>query len=127
MKNPSNPKERNLLKGALRRVFSRSELRRQALEKSIVNVTDSTRPRVKRWSMCPMCETLEPTYKMQVDHIIPLVPTDKTLEDFTWDELINRLWCSADNLKAICLQCHKNKTKLEMIERRKFKKQRSVK
>jgi hypothetical protein len=48
MNNPRvTSKERGLLKGAIRRVFSRSDLRRKVIELSRIDHTDSTRPRVK--------------------------------------------------------------------------------
>lgn len=122
-KNPRiTQKERNLIKGALRRVFVRSELRRRALKHNEVEHSDDKHPRVKRWSWCTTCGEVIPSYKTQVDHVIPLIPIDKTLEDFTWDELIDRLWCNEENLKLLCIPCHKLKSKLEAKERRKYRK-----
>ena len=123
MKNPSNPKERNLLKGAIRRVFSRSELRRKALSESTVGgYKDVTRPRVTKWSVCPRCGQMTPTYQMQVDHIEPVIKVNETLDDLTWDQLVDRIWCKISNLVAICKPCHKVKTKQENAERRKLRK-----
>ena len=124
MKNPNmTNKERGLLKGAARRVFSRSELRRAALELSKINFSDPNRPRVKKWSRCPECNKNTPTYKMEVDHISPVIFYDQTLEDMSWDLLIDRIWCNIDNLRAICSDCHKIKTSNE----RKLRKKRTKK
>lgn len=124
MKRPTSPKERNLLKGAIRRVFSRSELREEALQRSIIpGYLDPKRLRVTKWSMCPDCSTPTPAYLMQVDHISPIIRINESLEDLTWTELIeNRVWCSLSNLKAICKSCHKIKTKAENKKRRELKK-----
>jgi hypothetical protein len=121
-------KERNLLKGAMRRVFSRSELRQLAVATTKINHTDITRPRVKKWSMCPVCTQYTPTYLIEVDHSDPIVPLDKSLEDMSWDEVINRIWCELDNLKPICKSCHLQKTRVEgKIRRENRKKRKGIK
>ena len=125
MKKPSNPKERNLLKGAIRRVFSRSDLRVAALLATRIEHFDENRPRVTKWSWCMDCGVLEPTYAMQVDHLEPLIPLNTALEDMSWDEVVNRAWCELDNLRPLCKPCHKEKTKAENKERRRLKKERT--
>lgn len=115
-------KERGLIKGALRRVFSRSDLRKEALSKSIIYHVDTTRPRVKKWSLCPECKQPTPSYLMQVDHIIPVVALDGRFEDMTLDQLADNLWCVSSNLLAICTPCHKLKSKAEAKIRRLNKK-----
>lgn len=124
MKHPSNPKERNLIKGAIRRVFSRSELRRLVVDSSRIDYTDATRPRVKKWSYCPECCKETPTYLMEVDHVNPIIRPGESLDDLTWDTLIGRVWCEFENLRAVCKPCHKAKTKLENAERRRLKKEK---
>lgn len=125
MRKPDNPKERNLIKGAIRRVFSRSELRRQALDSTRIEHYDEERPRVTKWSWCTDCGIIEPTYLMEVDHVTPLVPLDGSLEDMTWDEVVNRTWCDPVNLKPKCKDCHSIKTKGENAERRRLKKEKA--
>lgn len=116
------PKDKALLKGCFRRVFSRSELRKQALESTRIKHSDIDRPRVTKWSWCTECGLVEPSYKMEVDHYEPLVPLDKTLEDLSMDELVKRMWCELDNLRPMCKDCHKEKSKTENKIRREFKK-----
>lgn len=123
LKNPRiSAKERGLIKGALRRVFSRSDLRRSAIDASRIEHEDPARPRVKKWSRCPVCNNPTPTYLMEVDHVIPIIPVDSSLEAMSADDLINRIWCDASNLLAICEPCHKIKTKAESANRRLYKK-----
>ena len=123
MKNPKNPKERNLIKGAIRRVFSRSDLRREALSNSHVKgYHDPERKRVTKWGKCTECQLMVPLYQMDIDHKIPVVPINSSLEEMTWDELVDRIWCDINNLKAICKPCHKLKSALETKERRRIKK-----
>lgn len=119
-------KEKGLLKGAIRRVFSRSEIRRKALkDSSIPGHSDPNSPRVRAWSRCCICFGIFPSYKMDIDHKFPVVPVDQTLETMTADQLIDRIWCDEEFLRALCKECHKQKTKEENSERRKFKKLRS--
>lgn len=119
MKKPSNPKERGLIKGAIRRVFSRSELRKEALQLSrLEGYYNAERPRVTKWSRCPDCGESTPTYLMEVDHVIPVIGIAESLDDLTWDQLVDRLWCDIQNLRAICKPCHSQKSTQENKERR---------
>jgi hypothetical protein len=118
-------KERGLLKGAIRRVFSRSEVRRAVVEASRIVYTDPKRPRVTKWSMCSACKQPTPTYLIQIDHIEPIIGTDESMEEISWDELVNRIWCEETNLTPVCKPCHTLKTKAENALRRKHKKEMS--
>lgn len=125
MKKPSNPKERNLLKGALRRLFGRSDIRYEAIQNGIVKgYTDPKRKAVKFWVKCEGCGCMEAKSNVQVDHKDPLVPITQTLEDMSWDDVVDRLWCDAANLQLLCKPCHKTKTKEENKARRLYKKER---
>lgn len=114
-------KEQGLIKGALRRVFARSELRIQVLKTNTVVHADPDRVRVTRWGWCNECGCIEAAYKLQIDHKDPVIPIDKALDDFTWDEVVDRIWCDKENLIPLCLECHRRKTKVENKERRKYK------
>lgn len=116
-----------LIKGALRRVFSRSELRRQALSLARVNHSDPKRPRVKTWYRCPLCHGYFAQAEMNVDHVIPVVPLDKSLEEMSADDIVNRIWCDKENLMAICKPCHTRKSSVETKERRLRKKKKNGK
>ena len=123
MKNPRiTAKERGLLKGAIRRVFSRSDLRRAVIASARIVHFDPARPRVKKWCRCTECKQPVAEYQMEVDHFHPLVPIEKTLEDMSWDELIDRAWCEEKGLLPKCKPCHKSKTKEENKKRREARK-----
>lgn len=114
MNNPRiSAKERNLLKGAVRRVFSRSDLRRAVIEAATIEHSDPARPRVKKWGMCAECKKPTARYQMEVDHIDPIVKIGLTLEGMSWDTVIDRTWCVKANLQALCIPCHKAKSKYE--------------
>lgn len=117
-------KERNLIKGAIRRVFSRSETRREALADAQIQHYDPKRPRVTKWGRCEHCKKPEALYKMQADHIEPVVPISMSLEDMSWDEIINRIFCNKNNLQILCLGCHSSKSKSETKQRAQARKER---
>lgn len=112
-------KEFGLIKGAMRRVFSRSDLRKAALERALVIHSDPDRPRVKKWARCQKCGALEAAYKFDVDHIDPIVPVTRRQLDMTVQELADRIFCALSNLWVLCEVCHDAKTKGENAERRK--------
>lgn len=115
MNNPRiNNKERGLIKGAIRRVFSRSDLRKAALDAASIDHSDPTRPRVQKWCKCAKCGQVVPKYTCDVDHIDPVVPIHVPLEAMDWDDLVNRVWCEAKNLQVMCDPCHREKTKKEL-------------
>src|SRR5690349_11010704 len=94
-----SPKELELIKGALRRTFSRSELRRNTLLRATIEHKDSARPRVTKWGKCESCGTIEARYQLDVDHIDPVVPLNKTTQDMSVEELVFRMWCEPSNLQ----------------------------
>ncbi len=124
MRNPRiTPKEQGLIKGALRRVFSRSEIRRKIITKSVMpGYIDVTRPRVKTWCLCAICGKPNPKSYMVADHLLPVININETLSDLDWNTLIDRLWCEESNLQAVDTDCHKIKTKEENKLRRAHKK-----
>lgn len=115
------PKERGMLKGAIRRVFSRSELRKAALLRVKVDHSDSSRRRVKTWYYCEFCGELHPQHNLNCDHIDPVIPTNTTFDNMTLDNTVDRTWCAPTNLQILCLTCHKAKSRLEKEERKKYR------
>jgi CRISPR/Cas system CSM-associated protein Csm3 (group 7 of RAMP superfamily) len=114
-------RERGLIKGALRRVFSRSELRRKVLRAAIVEHTDPSRKRVKTWVTCNICGKPEAISNAVVDHLDPLIPVNTTFEQMSLDTVVDRLWCEENNLQVVDQACHKEKTAIERKQRRKKK------
>ena len=63
---------------------------------------------------CNQCGNLFPQCEMAIDHLRPVVPVDgftgEKFVDYNWNELIQRLYCEADGLQALCKGCHKLKS-----------------
>lgn len=75
------------------------------------------------WFVCEMCKGERE--KIEIDHIVPCI---KPAEGFkTWDEYINaRFVETADQLQALCHECHGAKSKAENAARRLKKKETPV-
>lgn len=119
------PRERGLIKGALRRSFARSDLRRKVLEASVISHIDPTRPRVKTWVKCATCGKPEAKSYCVIDHVEPVIPVDSSFEEMSLDDVVDRMWCDPTNLLPICEACHIIKTKSENRQRREYKNAKS--
>lgn len=49
-----------------------------------------------------------------IDHIEPVVPISG---EFSWNAIINSMFCEASNLQLLCLDCHTVKCKQEAAKR----------
>lgn len=118
----------SLAASAIRRVFSRSELRRRVLEAAIVSHSDPSRPRVKCWVQCAKCKQPQAKSSVEVDHNRePVIPIDSSLHAVIgsisgWDYLFDRIWCDNSNLQVLCESCHDRKSQEENKIRRRNKK-----
>lgn len=115
-------KDLALIKGALRRAFTRSELHKEVLTASIVQHEDPKRPKVKTWCKCEGCGRPEAKSYMQVDHIVPVVKIEEVGCNIPIDVLVNRIWCEKELLQILCKTCHTIKTQGENKSRRAYKK-----
>lgn len=108
---------------ARKRSFIMSALRRaqwppkyQAIKRAYVeDGINAKTGRKCKLHKCESCGDLFPAKDMRADHINPIVPV--TGFD-SWDALIDRLFCEIDGFQAICVDCHKIKTKQENEQRK---------
>jgi hypothetical protein len=63
---------------------------------------------------------METIYKDHIDPVIPLVSG----WEWSWDEIIERMFCEIENIQVICKECHDEKTKEESEIRKKLKKEK---
>lgn len=93
------PKLHSQIRSALRKIFMWSEPRQEAFKKSN--------------KICTICKTQFKGKELQVDHIESVGPTPGSRNagpDTTWDLFITRMFCDADKLQVVCINCHNNKT-----------------
>jgi hypothetical protein len=101
-----------IIKGALRRVMARSPIIRFVLDRAVHPYKKGVRG--GKQYICRCCKEAFPANRVAVDHIEPVVPTNRSLESMDYNELVSRIFCLANNLQVICDVCHKTKTKAEM-------------
>lgn len=122
------------IRSAIRRTFSRSPLVQEVL-KSVRSEHDKfnkdgalAKKKAVRYE-CAMCGKLFMRTQVAVDHVDPVIPLDKEFTD--WNEFVERLFCSEDNLQVLCsykikdkhkhndeLSCHHKKTQQERALRK---------
>ena len=110
----------NLISGAIRRVFSRSETCKAA--RSRAKHPETKGPRGGNRYICQECGNLFGARDTQIDHNVPVIPLGSSLKDMSWDRYIERLFCDVSNLDCLCKGCHKQKTQAENKIRREMKK-----
>ena len=112
------------VKGALRRLSSRSPQHKEAMEKAVHPIIKG--PRGGKQYICAKCNKTFSGKNVQVDHKETVIPVNETIEEMSWDEIIKRIFCSSDKLQVLCKQCHKKKTAEERKERKRFKTERFI-
>jgi len=126
--------ERNRIKGALRQAFRMSPQMWETLQRARVELppalkkdgTPGKRPRVRY--KCAICGELFQQKFVQVDHVDPVVPLDKTEADMSYDEMARNIFAKSANLQVVCStpmtknggkpSCHKIKSDEENFIRR---------
>jgi ribosomal protein L44E len=101
------------LRGGFRRYPAKYEVLKEALWGKKLN---SKTGRQCIHYTCNECKHEYPAREIQIDHIEAVVIPEEGF--VSWDKFISRLFCSKENLQALCVTCHKKKTK-EETERRK--------
>lgn len=105
------------LRSSFRKYATKYEVLREAATEKKVNTATG---RVAQHYRCNGCKKEFVQSSIQIDHIVPVV---KATGFDTWDDYVNSLFCSKDNLQVLCLTCHKAKTKDENAVRRSVKKE----
>lgn len=78
--------------------------------------TNQKTGRLAQHFRCSLCGNEFTQKDMEVDHIKPVVDPAKGFQ--SWDVFIDRLFCEANNLQAICKPCHLLKTNKEKQEKK---------
>jgi 5-methylcytosine-specific restriction endonuclease McrA len=109
------------IRGAIRRIFSRSPVKIEVLMKVRREVPRYNKDgsRGKRDAVqyqCNVCKSWVGSTKVEVDHIIPVIETNE--HGFVdWNLFVERLFCGPENLQVICDPCHDKKTYEEQQKR----------
>lgn len=124
MKKKPKYNQNSAIRGAIRRTFSRSPIVREVLmsgrrEVPRFNKDGSRAKKDAVQYQCQVCNEWVGSTKVAVDHVEPVISVDDGFVD--WNNFVDRLFCSKDNLQRICEDCHDSKTYVEKIARLKKK------
>ena len=109
----------SFIKGALRAASVRWPPRYQCMHEAFIErAINPATGRLAKLYRCKKCEGAFPAANMEVNHIIPVVPTSGF---DSWDGVVERLFCEKDGLEALCKTCHKKVTKEENQQRKEIK------
>lgn len=110
-----------VIRGAIRRVFSRSPVKIDVLMKVRREVPrilkDGSRGKKDCVQyQCNVCKNWIGSTKVEVDHVAPVIElNEKGFVD--WNLFVERLFCGPENLQVICDFCHDKKTHEEQLKR----------
>lgn len=74
-------------------------------------------PEEKRY-YCEECGLVCRKKDTQMDHILPVIPVEKSTETTTLDEIAERMYPFTEGWQRLCKECHKVKTDAENAQRR---------
>jgi 5-methylcytosine-specific restriction endonuclease McrA len=109
-----------MIRGAIRRTFSRSPIVREVLMSGRREIPKYNKDgsRAKKDAVqyqCQVCLTWTGSTKVVVDHVEPVISVEDGFKD--WNTFVDRLFCDKGNLQRICDPCHDKKTGEERFER----------
>lgn len=107
------------VKGALRRLSSRTPAHKECMDNAIHLTIKG--PRGGKQYICACCKKTFSAINVQVDHIEEVIPVNRSIDEMTWDEIINRIFCDISLLQVLCKPCHKIKTSKERKARKKYR------
>jgi 5-methylcytosine-specific restriction endonuclease McrA len=78
-------------------------------------------PRGGKQYICSKCKKTFGAKDISVDHRIPVVRLSSSLQEMSYDQMVEQIFCNEVNLEVLCIECHKTKTARERKERKAFK------
>lgn len=73
-------------------------------------------PEIKKY-YCESCGLVCKKKDTQMDHIIPVIPTNQNTHDVSLDVIADRVYCSPEGFQRLCKECHRDKTNAENAQR----------
>ena len=114
-------KLKGLVKGAIRRLFSRSDTIKIVREKAVHPKKKG--PRGGKQYICNACNACFGAGKIQVDHIKSVIGHKESVHNLDFNQIVARIFVSTRRLQVLCLACHKVKTKKERDKRTKYRRE----
>jgi 5-methylcytosine-specific restriction endonuclease McrA len=113
------------IRGAIRRIFSRSPVKRDVLmavrrERPKFNQDGSRSKKDAVEYMCNLCKQYVGSTKVEVDHLEPVIEINE-VGFVDWNTFVTRLFCTVEKLQVLCDPCHDKKTHDEQQKRQMLK------
>jgi 5-methylcytosine-specific restriction endonuclease McrA len=120
-----DPKTQSAVIGNLKRCFSRSPdvqafLRANRIERPWHKKDGTLAKKPRVYYICMECNKEFGSTKIQVDHKIPVIPSNIPSKHMSFDVIVDRLFCDTSNLQILCKEDHKKKSLQENAERREW-------
>ena len=111
-------RRKSFITSVLRGGYRRWPPKYKCLENAFIDkrINESSK-RLSKHYKCNKCKGIFPTSKVNVDHIKPIV--NPAIGFTSWDDFIDNLFCSIENLQVLCTDCHTLKTQKENKKRKK--------
>lgn len=107
---------KGFITSTIRAGFRKYPPKYEALKDAIVGKKENKATgRIATFYKCAKCKKEFLQKDVEVDHINPVVCPKEGFT--TWDNFVNRLFCSKENLQVLCVNCHNAKTAKERKER----------
>lgn len=105
-------RKKTFITGTLRGGFRKYPPKYECLKAAYIGkkINEKTK-RLSSHYVCKSCNKEYPTSEVNVDHINPVVNPETGFT--TWDEYIDNMYCSIENLQVLCDECHDIKTREE--------------
>lgn len=101
--------------GALRNEHRKYSVKKEAMRLAI-HPTEKG-PRGGNLYICNHCGLCFKGKEIQMDHIDPVIPLNKSYDEMDWNEIMSRLFCELENYQCLCRDCHLIKCAEENEER----------
>ena len=102
------------IENAIRKSFRYSVLYIDAMDRAL---STEVGPRGGKRYTCACCGNHFARNQVELDHKVPVIALDSSLDNSSLDELYAGIYCSLENLQVLCTTCHKAKTRKEARER----------
>ena len=90
--------------GALRNEHRKYSVKKEAMRQAMSLTEKGIRG--GRLYFCNECGLCFPAKEIQMDHIDPVIPVNKSYDTMDWNEIMERMFSPIENYQCLCRNCH---------------------
>ena len=110
-----------MARSCLRKAFRRSPKCYEVMQSQLSKMLG---PRGGARFTCMLCKKQFEYKNIDVDHIDPVIPLHLSEEELSLDEFCERLDCPIENLRGLCIECHRIETNIQNKERGRLRREK---